>query len=234
MCFVSKEVQGVCCQTCAAAMTECNDYNDVLGILEVGSDDCSEVACWGWCSAFGDLCCETCSSGATTTTDNVLCADGCYNGWPGDGYCDSVCYNWEYNYDGGDCDTTPEPEPEPEPEMRWTTTDQELCADGCYNGWPGDGYCDSACYKWECNYDGCDCDTTPEPELEPEMWWTTTDKEPDTCDDDDAALFFFSPTAQCFRGHWLRGCCWHVLRQRRGARRMLPTACCSYDGVQRL
>ncbi|CAK0856453.1 unnamed protein product [Prorocentrum cordatum] len=109
---------------------------------------------------FGGLCCEACSSEATTTTDKELCADGCYNGWPGDGYCDSVCNNWECNYDGGDCDATPEPEPEPEPEW-WTTTDKELCADGCYNGWPGDGYCDSVCNNWECNYDGGDCDENP-------------------------------------------------------------------------
>ncbi|CAK0856455.1 unnamed protein product [Prorocentrum cordatum] len=130
MCFLSEEVQGVCCQTCAAAMTECNDYNDVLATLDLGHDDCSEVAGWGLCDmiskVFGGLCCEACSSEATTTTDKELCADGCYNGWPGDGYCDSVCNNWECNYDGGDCDATPEPEPEPEPEW-WTTTDK-TCA----------------------------------------------------------------------------------------------------------
>eukprot|EP00959_Pyramimonas_sp_CCMP1952_P071137 1485267-Pyramimonas_sp.AAC.1 len=112
-------------------MTECNDYNDVLATLDLGHDDCSEVAGWGLCdmisAVFGGVCCEACSSEATTTTDKELCADGCYNGWPGDGYCDSVCNNWECNYDGGDCDATPEPEPEPEPE--WWTTTPDVCED---------------------------------------------------------------------------------------------------------
>eukprot|EP00959_Pyramimonas_sp_CCMP1952_P271864 5684381-Pyramimonas_sp.AAC.1 len=84
MCFFDDSpLPGVCCQTCAAAMLECKDYNDALGVLGVGSDDCSEVALWGWCPYFGGLCCEACSGEATT------CADGCYDGWPGDGTCDS-------------------------------------------------------------------------------------------------------------------------------------------------
>ncbi|CAK0907752.1 unnamed protein product [Prorocentrum cordatum] len=166
-------------------MMECDDYNDVFGIFGMGTDDCSGVDGWGWCSASGIVwCCETCSSEATT------CADGCYNGWPGDGYCDSACNDSECIYDGDDFDATAEPEPEPEPEMWWTTTDKELCVDCCCNGWLGDGYCDSACYNWEWNSDGGDCDATPdqEPEPEPEMWSTTTGKEPNVCEDDDADL----------------------------------------------
>ena len=31
------------------------------------------------------------------------------------------------------------------------------CAPGCVNTWPGDGWCDSACYNAACNWDDGDC-----------------------------------------------------------------------------
>ena len=34
---------------------------------------------------------------------NAVCAPGCVDGWPGDGWCDSVCDNAACNYDDGDC-----------------------------------------------------------------------------------------------------------------------------------
>ncbi|CAK0821138.1 unnamed protein product [Prorocentrum cordatum] len=255
MCLIDNSLlQGICCQTCAAAMMECKDYNDVLGILEVGSDDCSEVAGWGWRPYFVEgSCCEACSGEATT------CADGCYDGWPGDGTCDSACNNWECNYDGGYCDATPEQSQSQSLSPRcggqrptmsqvcakmtmppslffqqhdasgltgcgdaagmcfldfelqgsccqtrvaammeckdyndvlgilemgsddcsevagwgWCpyfaeglcceacSEEATTCADGCYDGWLGDGMCDSACNNWECNYDRGDCDEEP-------------------------------------------------------------------------
>ena len=45
------------------------------------------------------------------------CAPACLDGWPGDGYCDRVCWNAECEYDLGDCD----------------------CAPGCHQSWIGDG-----------------------------------------------------------------------------------------------
>ena len=32
------------------------------------------------------------------------------------------------------------------------------CAPGCYDSWPGDTVCDSACNNAACNWDGGDCD----------------------------------------------------------------------------
>jgi hypothetical protein len=82
------------------------------------------------------LCPRSCGE---CTTEAPLCSAGCYDGWPGDGYCDDACNNLQCNYDEGDCD---------------------VCSYGCYDAWPGDGYCDDACNNLQCNYDGGDCGAT--------------------------------------------------------------------------
>eukprot|EP00306_Pavlova_sp_CCMP459_P001385 CAMPEP_0185175576 /NCGR_PEP_ID=MMETSP1139-20130426/27015_1 /TAXON_ID=298111 /ORGANISM="Pavlova sp., Strain CCMP459" /LENGTH=223 /DNA_ID=CAMNT_0027741313 /DNA_START=29 /DNA_END=700 /DNA_ORIENTATION=- len=80
---------------------------------------------------------------AARAVDAHLCAPGCHDGWPGDGYCDDACNNYHCNYDEGDCDVE--------------TSYSDWCADDCHPDWPGDGYCDSSCMTYDCNYDGGDC-----------------------------------------------------------------------------
>jgi len=33
----------------------------------------------------------------------------------------------------------------------------QMCSDGCFTEWLGDGYCDEACYTEACNFDRGDC-----------------------------------------------------------------------------
>jgi hypothetical protein len=41
------------------------------------------------------------------------------------------------------------------------------CATGCPPSWPGDGFCDSACNNYACNFDNGDCTSPPSPSPPP-------------------------------------------------------------------
>jgi len=64
---------------------------------------------------------------------------GCLAIWIGDGACDKICFEREYQWDGGDCGYANE---------------EDI---PCVPSMIGDNWCDHSCNNEQYNFDGGDC-----------------------------------------------------------------------------
>jgi hypothetical protein len=130
-----------------------------LGFGACGDDDsgsgasCSDyctmaIDCWGdYDDDERDECMDDCQDMVNDINEDAFCN----NEWEDFGTCyaDSMANN--------DCD---EGEADDECGDKYDDAldcDNEECAEGCYNGWVGDGMCDDACDNSDCNNDAGDC-----------------------------------------------------------------------------
>ena len=145
-CQYSCEIeQGFCCyydsdcgsgQECNSDTGFCGASLGGLGASCSSDSDCSSNYCdHGYC----------CNEGYGTTTCCNYDSE-CQNVMGAAWVCSSTNY-WcveDYSYSGDSSDSTE------------TTSD---CASGCPDSYINDGYCDSACNNYACDYDGDDCDS---------------------------------------------------------------------------
>jgi len=102
----------------------------------------------------------------------VICFNGCASSMIGDAACNAECNNFLCDYDGGDCKTGGTGDlfsgitadlriVNASWDIKYTGTDQGVCAAGCYAVLTENGQCDPACNVEACGYDRGECCAKP-------------------------------------------------------------------------